>query len=252
MASAPSAMPTGSVILLSGIVGSTAYGLNRPGSDIDRLAVFAAPTNSTFSLTGYPETVVTRDPDTAFHEAGKYVRLALAANPTITELLWLDNHETTTRFGQQLIDLRSAFLSGPRVKDAYLGYARSQFARLRDRNDGTFSSDTKNRARKHARHMARLMRQGYDLYTTGMLTVRVDNPDWYHEFSDRTPAAWSDWFAREQERFSAAATVLPDTPDRETVQAWLTDVRYSMLDASTASRVLFGIDSDTGPQRREG
>ncbi len=36
-------MPEGAV-LLSGIVGSTAYGLAGPGSDVDRLGMFAAPT----------------------------------------------------------------------------------------------------------------------------------------------------------------------------------------------------------------
>ncbi|GAA1913626.1 hypothetical protein GCM10009753_52280 [Streptantibioticus ferralitis] len=33
-------------VLLSGTVGSTAYGLAHKGSDIDRLGVFAAPTEA--------------------------------------------------------------------------------------------------------------------------------------------------------------------------------------------------------------
>ncbi len=37
-------------VLLAGIVGSTAYGLAGPDSDVDRLGVFAAPTLSLLGL----------------------------------------------------------------------------------------------------------------------------------------------------------------------------------------------------------
>ncbi|MFD7300744.1 DNA polymerase beta superfamily protein, partial [Streptomyces pharetrae] len=37
-------------ILLSGVVGSTAYGLAHEDSDVDRLGVFAAPTESLHGL----------------------------------------------------------------------------------------------------------------------------------------------------------------------------------------------------------
>ena len=37
-------------VILSGIVGSTAYGLNNEGSDVDRLGVFAVPTRALFGL----------------------------------------------------------------------------------------------------------------------------------------------------------------------------------------------------------
>ena len=37
-------------VLLSGIVGSTAYGLDTKDSDVDRLGVFAAPTEKLLGL----------------------------------------------------------------------------------------------------------------------------------------------------------------------------------------------------------
>ncbi|WP_243718717.1 nucleotidyltransferase domain-containing protein [Actinomadura sp. KC06] len=152
-------------VLLAGIVGSTAYGLAGPGSDIDRLGVYAAPTTAFHGLhppTGRDATTVTTKPDVTFHEAGKCAALCLGMNPTVTELIWLPDglYETRTALGEQLISIRTAFLSARRVKDAYLGYAVSQFKRLETRGDGSFSADTRKRTAKHARHLARLVHQG--------------------------------------------------------------------------------------------
>ncbi|HEU5352848.1 MAG TPA: nucleotidyltransferase domain-containing protein [Actinocrinis sp.] len=112
-------------VLLSGIVGSTAYGLAGPGSDVDRLGMYAAPTRELLGLHQPRESHVTTKPDATFHEAGKAARLMLAGNPTATELLWLpdDLYETRTALGEEAIALRGAFLSAKRVRDAYLGYA---------------------------------------------------------------------------------------------------------------------------------
>src|SRR4051812_49345438 len=119
-------------VLLSGIVGSTAYGLAGPGSDIDRLGVYAAPTVQVPGFNppaGRAATTVTTKPDVTFHEAGKFAALCLQANPTVIELMWLPDelYEARIALGDQLIGIRSAFLSAARVKDAYLGYAAQQF-----------------------------------------------------------------------------------------------------------------------------
>jgi hypothetical protein len=122
-------------ILLAGIVGSTAYGLATPDSDIDRLGVFAAPTRSLLGLRTPRESIVTTAPDRTLHEARKWCDLALGGNPTVMELVWLpdDLYETRTPFGDELIGIRSAFLSAKRVRDAYLGYATQQFRKLERR-----------------------------------------------------------------------------------------------------------------------
>ena len=218
-------------VLLAGIVGSHAYGLVGPGSDEDRLGVFAAPTMSLVGLEQIQETWVFHEPfDAAFHEAAKYVRLALACNPTIMELLWLKEHEVSSPLGVQLLDMRERLLSAGKVRDAYLGYARSQLKRLESRGDGTFSSNTANRSAKHARHMARLLEQGYDLYTTGRLSVRVADPDWYHDFTARGPEVWAKWFHRQAEKFEQASSCLPPVADVAAAEAWLSAVRRNFLD----------------------
>ncbi|WP_121160599.1 nucleotidyltransferase domain-containing protein [Micromonospora pisi] len=220
-------------LLLAGVVGSTAYGLAGPGSDVDRLGLFAAPTEAVLGLTPPKDTHVTNKPDATYHEAAKWCRLALGGNPTAMELVWLDEYETRTPLGDELIGIRSAFLSAHRVRDAYLGYAIGQFGRLTARGDGSFSADTRKRTAKHARHLARLCQQGYELYTTGKLTIRVHNPEELHKFGERVAdGALNDaehLIAMYKHMFEKARTVLPDEPDRTPVEAWLLRARRAHL-----------------------
>ncbi|WBB66213.1 nucleotidyltransferase domain-containing protein [Micromonospora sp. WMMD812] len=222
-------------LLLSGIVGSVAYGLARPGSDTDRIGVFAAPTVAFHGLHPPRESVVTTDPDVTLHEARKFCRLALSGNPTATELAWLPDHcyETRTEFGERLIAIRSAFLSAPRVRDAYLGYASQQFRKLESRGDGTFSADVRRRTAKHARHLARLVHQGRLLYATGVLEIRLADPEWFRAFGDRVAggelAEARALLAEAEEDFARVCTPLPARPDEPTVERWLLDVRAAHL-----------------------
>ena len=225
-------------ILLSGIVGSTAYGLATPDSDIDRLGVFAAPTNALLGLRTPRESIVSHAPDRTLHEARKWCSLALGGNPTVMELVWLpdDLYETRTPFGDELIGIRSAFLSAKRVRDAYLGYATQQFRKLENRGDGTFSADTRTRTAKHARHLARLAHQGRELYATGRLRVRLDAPEWYRAFGEEVASgdleAARRFLAEAEEEFDRIRTPLPDRPDEDTVEAWLLAVREAHYTAS--------------------
>lgn len=215
-------------VLLQGIVGSTAYGLAGPNSDIDQIGVFAYDTDRLFDLNPLPESRVTTKPDLALHEAAKYCRLALSANPTVTELLYLECYEATAPLGRDLIAIRSAFLSATPVRKAYLGYAGEQFRRLTARGDGSFSADTRKRTAKHARHLMRLVDQGYELYTTGTVTIRLAEPQRYLDFGNEVatdPRAAAPFMAEAQERFADARTVLPAEPDLQAVQGWVRRVR---------------------------
>lgn len=173
-------------VILEGIVGSTAYGLVTADSDEDRLGVMMLPTERFLGLHSPSESdlsVVQHEPDIAYHEVSKFCRLAAACNPTILELLWLPSELYTKRttLGDHLLEHREKFLSAQRVRDSYMGYATSQFKRLSERGN-SFSSDTRKRTEKHARHLLRLMHQGYTLYSTGILPVRLVDPEAYHEF----------------------------------------------------------------------
>lgn len=223
-------MTTTTHVLLSGIVGSTAYGLAREGSDVDRLGVFAAPTEELHGLRPPKESHVTTAPDRALHEAAKWCRLALGGNPTVTELVWLPDelYEVRTQLGDELIALRTALLSASRVRAAYLGYATQQFKRLPVRDGGRLSAVVRRRTAKHARHLKRLCRQGFELYATGRLTIRVEDPDAYHRFGEQVaddPSVALVLLRRYEDAFDGTRSVLPKEPDEPAVEAWLRRVR---------------------------
>ncbi|MFF1438848.1 DNA polymerase beta superfamily protein [Streptomyces sp. NPDC058295] len=227
-------------LLLSGIVGSTAYGLAHEGSDVDRLGMFAAPTEDLHGLRGPKESHVSTAPDRTLHEAAKWCRLALGGNPTVMELVWLPDglYEVRTPLGDELIGLRATLLSAGRVRDAYLGYATQQFRKLQNRSQGPLAAETGKRTAKHARHLKRLCTQGYELYATGRLTIRVDDPESYHTFGEQVaadPEAALPLLRGFEEAFADTRSVLPEQPDERAADAWLRRVRRQFYTATQST-----------------
>lgn len=226
----------GQEILLAGIVGSTAYGLNGPGSDVDRLGIFAAPTSAFHGLHMPKETHVQTDPtDITIHEAAKWCRLAMGCNPTAIELVWLPQQyiELMNAWGAELRDIRSCFPTAKGVRNSYLGYAGQQLKRLSDRGDGSFSADTRKRTAKHARHLFRLCHQGLAFYETGKLPIRLE-PEVIlavRAFGERVAvgdvAAAEQMIAGYEQKFDRAKSPLGDRPDEERIERWLRAVRHS-------------------------
>lgn len=223
-------------ILLSGVVGSTAYGLATEDSDIDRLGTYAAPTVAFHGLhppLGRAASWVSTSPDATYHEAGKLVSLLLKANPSVTELLWLPEYLVTGPLGRALIAIRGSLLSAAAVRNAYLGYASRQLHRLENRGDGSFSSDTRKRTEKHGRHLARLCWQGMGLHASGILEVRLspERAQRCREFGEQVagdPEIGRRMLTAAEEVFGAPG-VLPDHPDEAKAEAWLLDVREAFL-----------------------
>jgi predicted nucleotidyltransferase len=218
-------------VALCGIVGSNAYGLARAGSDVDRLGISVAPTRALLGLAKLDETIHSagpnQDTDVTYHEVGKYIRLAAVCNPTVLELLFLPGEliEVCTPDGALLRENREAFLSETYVRAAYGGYALAQARKLQARGDGSFSSDTRKRTAKHARHCFRLLRQGAQLLANGDMTLRVDNPDEYFAFDDMPVEKILTRFAEEDARFRATASVLPQRADLAAVERMLLTIR---------------------------
>ncbi|MET7452648.1 nucleotidyltransferase domain-containing protein [Streptomyces sp. NPDC005574] len=216
-------------VLLSGIVGSTAYGLAHEGSDIDRLGVFATPTEALHGLHKPKESHVGTAPDTTLHEAAKWCRLALGGNPTAMELVWLPDelYEVRTPLGDELIGIRTSLLGAQRIRAAYLGYATQQFRRLEAR-DPAGSAEARARTAKHARHLKRLCHQGLELYTTGRLTIRLEDPEEYRAFGERVAAdasAARPVLSHYENAFTERPSALPDRPEEAPAEAWLRRVR---------------------------
>lgn len=232
-------------VLLEGVVGSQAYGLATEDSDEDIMRVSIAPSVEFFGLnppTGKSATVVSNNPDVVVHEVGKFVSLYLKANPSIVEMLWLDEYaQPLGPWAEELIRHRQKWLSAPAVRNSYLGYARSQFHRLTERGD--FGSNTRKRVEKHARHLARLLHQGLGLYLDGILRVELDPyhamkirefgkmVGWAQENNDLAAAKelGNDILAVYEDQFDDAA-LLPPFPDTDSAESFLRGLRRTYLE----------------------
>lgn len=214
-------------IIMQGITGSKAYGLDTPTSDTDIKGVFVEPTLNLVGLNKPDDTHVSTGPDLEYHELGKFLKLALQCNPSVIELMWLDDYQILETEFELIRSIRTDFLSTGRVIGAYGGYAMSQIKRLQDRGDGSFSSDTRKRTAKHARHLFRLLDQGMELLTTGGLHVRVANRDELFALGEMSVDKIVEEFHRKDTAFRLAEerSVLPDQPDYEKVDIYLRSIR---------------------------
>ncbi len=219
-------------IILQGVTGSKAYGIDTPQSDTDMVGVYVTPTELLLGLFSVKDTYTQLDPDITTHEVGKFVALASKCNPTILELLFLDAYTVCTPEGRQLISARSAFLSD-KVVDSYGGYAMAQLKKLEAR-DGTFGSDLVKRTAKHGRHCFRLLQQGHQLRTTGSMDVKVSNRDEVFaagELAASNVSGFRRMMVEGFQRFDQAASVLPAEPDMDRINDLLLDIRFGHLPA---------------------
>lgn len=227
---------TSRYVLLSGTVGSTAYNLAHQDSDIDTLGVYAAPAEDFFGLHPVSDSDVTHEPDVTLHELAKFLKLVMKGNPAVTELLWLPEHlyQICTPLGRQLIDLRTQLSAAPKIRQAYLGFADGQVQRIKRRLAGDFDRAELAKIAKHARHVMRLLMQGFQLYSTGRLDVALDEKAAAEcrDFGERVAAGLADLdelLTTFRHRFDWCVTALPGAVDEPRIEAWLRGVRRDML-----------------------
>ncbi|MEU4427764.1 nucleotidyltransferase domain-containing protein [Actinoplanes sp. NPDC024001] len=211
------------------VVGSRAYGLHGPGSDHDRRGVFVAPTRAFWRL-DKPPTHLDGPLDEQFSwEIERFCVLALQANPTVLEVLWSPLVETITSDGARLREARGAFLSR-RVADTYGNYARDQLNRVTARRERTGETN-----HKQAMHMIRLLHAGAHVLRTGEVLVDVSHLRDRLLAVKRGEVPWPDVTAWAGDLLTdladaAAATSLPDQPDRARIDALLHEVRERHLE----------------------
>lgn len=220
-------------IILEGVTGSTAYGLATENSDVDIKGVYLLPTKDVLAI-GFDPQHTTKDhvdPDWVYHEVGKFMKLVISGNPTMNELLWLEDYTILTPVGKLLIDNRKAFLSTKAIDKAYRGYAMGQAQRLAKRTaqglDG-YDSSLKNRFAKHTRHCFRLLIQCRQFLETGELTVRVtpEQREWLFALGEAVNAdTIVQKFIEEDKKMNDIVSVLPDEPDYETLNELLFNIR---------------------------
>ena len=112
--------------------GSTLYGTNVEGSDIDKGGVFIAPKENVLGLRStYPEEISDEKHDTTYFEIGRWFELLLKSNPTALESLYIPKEFIIGNVHpaiQYVLDNRDKFLT-KQCFNPFMGYGISQIKR---------------------------------------------------------------------------------------------------------------------------
>lgn len=228
-------------------VGSTVHGLAIEGTDDeDQMGICLEPPEYVIGLRQFDQWIYRTQPeghrsgpgdlDLTIYSARKWMRLALNGNPTVLLPLFVPDAEiiTITDLGRELRDLAPAILSRQAGK-RFAGYLEAQRRSLLS-HDGkgrdvtrpelveAYGFDT-----KYCGHMVRLGVQGVELLETGRMTLPVPEP-WRtyirelrigrHSMQEALDVAAD----LEQQIIALTATSpLPEHPDRDKADRWLTD-----------------------------
>lgn len=160
--------------------------------------------------------------DTTGHEIGKYLRLVLKSNPTLIELLFMNEYEVLDETGQGLVALRDKILYTDGIRNAYYGYAKAQVERVK--------REYPNHKPKMVRHAVRISSQGASLLRDGTTNVRVQDRDWYLSLDQMPFDELCKLMDYSVDLIDKTVSVLPDKPDTRAVADFLKDVRRSYIE----------------------
>jgi predicted nucleotidyltransferase len=122
------------LIIFEGIVGSQAYGIATPTSDIDIKGVFMSPFENILDF-GYVEQVSDETNDTVYYEIRRFLQLLQTNNPTILELLNLPEDCILHKdpIFDMILDKKNQFIT-KQCKYSFGGYAIEQIKKARGLN----------------------------------------------------------------------------------------------------------------------
>lgn len=236
-------------LLLFSLTGSRAYGTNRPDSDYDYKGIAISPKEYYFGLKSFDSYHSSEgtDPNITIYDLKKFFNLALSANPSIIELLYMNpfHYAVLEPPAKLLVENRKLFLSKKCYK-SFVGYANSQLHRIKTRegkpNHG--KGDTKRLERikrygyetKNALHLVRILKMGIEALETGSITVDRTGIDakelveiLYGKYKiDELIEYSEDLFERAEE--ALLKTSLPDSPDFKAVDLLLQTITKACLE----------------------
>jgi predicted nucleotidyltransferase len=164
----------------------------------------------------------------AYWEIQKFLVLALKANPNVLECLYTPLVEKTTPLADELLAMRSMFLSRL-VYQTYNGYVMSQFKKMQAdiRNQGQMKW-------KHVMHLIRLLISGISVLREGVVPVKVDEHREQLLAIKRGEVPWEEtekWRLALHTEFDKAleATKLPERPDYERANDFLIKARRAAI-----------------------
>ena len=221
--------------LVVGLVGSVAYGLDTAESDKDYLGVHCVSVDKLYGFGAVDLLKTSRIgsvPDFCSHEIYKFLTLALGCNPTVLEMLFLDEYEYVSGEFLELVEMRDCFLSVKKIRAAYGGYVLGQARRLCSRVDSGlegFDPDLKKRTKKHARHCFRLLFQCEALLRTGELVIDMsDARDEIFSAGDlcvKDEHEFYNFIESKVKELDLIESDLPLEADRGTIEEWLIEFR---------------------------
>ncbi|WP_231742972.1 nucleotidyltransferase domain-containing protein [Polystyrenella longa] len=215
-------------VIFQCIIGSQAYGLADSDSDIDRRGFYLPPAELQWSLYGVPEQLECEPTQEAYWEIQKFLVLALKANPNVLECLYTPLIEKTTPLADELLAMRSMFLSRL-VYQTYNGYVMSQFKKMQ--------ADIRNQGQakwKHVMHLIRLLISGINVLREGFVPVRVDDHREQLLAIKKGEMQWEEtekWRLALHKEFEKAMeeTKLPERPDYEKANDFLVKARRAAV-----------------------
>jgi hypothetical protein len=107
--------------------------MNTPTSDEDYAGIFVQSIEYFFGLKAFDQQIEqTEEQDVTFYSLRKYANLAIANNPNVMELMFVDPSDVLLVAAEMndLLRIRKSFLS-QRCRKTYLGYAAAQLHRIR-------------------------------------------------------------------------------------------------------------------------
>jgi predicted nucleotidyltransferase len=210
------------------IIGSRAYGLDDDQSDTDYRGIFLPPTEWHWSLYGVPEQIECHETQEQYWELQRFLVLALKANPNVLECLYTPLAEKTTPLAEELLQMRSVFLSRL-VYQTYNGYVMSQCKKM--------EADLRTQGEvkwKHVMHLIRLLISGISVLRNGFVAVRVEEHREQLLAIKRGEVAWDEiekWRHSLHADFDRAVSEskLPERPDYEQANALLIKARRAAM-----------------------
>lgn len=122
-------------VIFNAIVGSNAYGLNVPTSDVDHRGIYVNSRRELLSLHKLPDEVKDPERDRLFYGLRKFFELAKDCNPNIIEYLFLPErcHLILTPAMELILQNRHLFVS-KKSKHTFSGYAFAQVKKATGQN----------------------------------------------------------------------------------------------------------------------
>ena len=213
--------------LLMTKVGSHAYNLAGPSSDVDRTGVaYPEPEMAPGLKPSFQQrSTKAPNPDCTIFELRKFLSCALDGNPAFLDPLFCRDEDAvrseTSIMGWNLRSLRQSFLS-QKMTNAYLGYAQSQIKRF---VNGKATGGLNYKSGMHAIRACRVLRRAHsegvvEVYRGGdrdeLIAIRSGTMT---QEAVLRLAAYEEQLAKDAEKRS----VLPKEPDDATVNDWCMD-----------------------------